>query len=142
MIFFWPFFGPVSVTEMVAVVLKSGQHDDDHATLFPDHLPEIGHSLTQGTLGHDVGWVPRIVISLETKKKPKSIFRMLMKWIQRFSEVVTIRNSKEFVLLLPLFSILCQLTKLFVIHSSSKITFLEIPIVLQTKVFEIFKQKS
>ena len=45
-IFLGAFLWPVSMTEMITVVLESGQHDNDDATLFPDHLPEIGNGLT------------------------------------------------------------------------------------------------
>ncbi len=64
-IFLGAFLWPVTMTEMVTVVLESGQHDNDDAALFPDHLPEIGNCLAQWTLCYDVRGVPGIVISLK-----------------------------------------------------------------------------
>ncbi len=42
-----------------------GEHYDDYASLFPNHLPEICNSVGHGPLGHDVSRVPRIMIRLK-----------------------------------------------------------------------------
>lgn len=49
------FFRPVTVAQLMAVVLQAGQHDDDHAALLPNHLPKVGHRRGQGGLRGDVG---------------------------------------------------------------------------------------
>ncbi len=64
-IFLGAFLGPVTMTKMISVVLESCQHDNDDATLFPNHLPKIGNGLAQWTLCYDVRGVPRIVIGLK-----------------------------------------------------------------------------
>ena len=69
MILFRALLRPVSVTELVTVVLKSGEHDNDDTALLPDHLPEVCHRLGQGTLGHDVRWVPRVMVTLRDKNR-------------------------------------------------------------------------
>ena len=52
------------MTEMVTVVLEAGEHDDDNAALFPNHLPEVGHGLVQRPLAHDVRRIPWVVVRL------------------------------------------------------------------------------
>ena len=60
---------PVSVAELQAVVLETGQHHDDDAALLPDHLPEVGHRAGERGLAHDVGGVAGVVVNLNKREK-------------------------------------------------------------------------
>lgn len=59
-------FRPVAVTHRDSVLRQFSQHDDDHAALFPHHLPEVRHGVRQRSLWCDVRRVPGVMVSLKT----------------------------------------------------------------------------
>ena len=65
--------GPVAVAHGDSVLGEFGQTDDDHAALFPHHLPEVSHCVGQRALGGDVGRVPGVVVRLKEQHTQKEI---------------------------------------------------------------------
>lgn len=56
--------GPIPIAHAESIFAQSGQHHNNDAALFPDHLPEVGFGSRQGALGHDVRRIAWVVISL------------------------------------------------------------------------------
>lgn len=53
------------MTHGYTILGELGQLHDDYTALFPDHLPEVGNSVWQRSLGGNVGRVPWVVVGLE-----------------------------------------------------------------------------
>lgn len=74
MINFGTLFWPIAMTHSVAIFCKSGEHHHDYRTLFPNHLPEIGSCMRQGSLSCYICRVPWIVVRLQKKNQNNFTF--------------------------------------------------------------------